>query len=145
MIPACSHVGTPRHFQSSTTSGTAWVMVLRTFANTSPRQSPRSMIRSSMSDDGARDSLAFAAGDFSPDAFFGAGFRAAGFLAAVDFLAGGMPLLSGGQRAQDQRVRCHGARIAPRASRRYAPPPAGIRTTVRPTVVRSAIAVIASG
>src|SRR6476619_2317783 len=85
MIPACSHVGTPRHFQSSTTSGTAFVIVVRTFASASPRQSPRSTIRSSMSDDGDRDSLAFAAGDFSPDAFFAAGFLADDFSAA-DFL-----------------------------------------------------------
>src|SRR6478672_11082014 len=101
MIPACSHVGTPRHFQSSTTSGTAWVIVFRTFARASPRQSPRSTIRSSMSDDGDRDSFAFAAGDFSPDAFFAAGFLAGVFLAAVDFLAGGMPLLGVGLQARD--------------------------------------------
>src|SRR6478672_9915692 len=133
MIPACSHVGTPRHFQSSTTSGTAWVIVFRTFARASPRQSPRSTIRSSMSDDGDRDSFAFAAGDFSPDAFFAAGFLAldfvAGvFLAAVDFLAGGMPLLGDGLQARCRGARCHGNR----ARRRYAPVTAGIRTTVRP-------------
>src|SRR5689334_8537869 len=52
MMPSCSHVGTPRHFQSSTTSGTAALAILRTRARTSPRQSPSSLMRSSISREG---------------------------------------------------------------------------------------------
>src|SRR5881409_3446964 len=52
MMPACDHTGTPRHFHSSTTSGSAWWMSARTLARVSPRQSPRSLIRPSISRDG---------------------------------------------------------------------------------------------
>src|SRR6478672_11305858 len=103
MIPSCSHVGTPRHFQSSTTSGTAWWIRVRTLASTSPRQSPRSSMRSSISDDGARVALAFVAAEVE-DVFFAAVF-VAGFFAvvflAVAFFAGGMAFLrvgAGGRR-----------------------------------------------
>src|SRR5438874_526240 len=44
MMPSCSHTGTPRHFHSSTTSGTACLMMLRMRASVSPRQSPSSLI-----------------------------------------------------------------------------------------------------
>src|SRR5271169_2921879 len=52
MIPACSHTGTPRHFHSSTTSGQAALMRLRTRASVSPRQSPSSLILASISWEG---------------------------------------------------------------------------------------------
>src|SRR2546421_266525 len=48
MMPACDHTGTPRHFHSSITSGSAALMSARTFASTSPRQSPRSVMRASI-------------------------------------------------------------------------------------------------
>src|SRR5262249_36257824 len=51
MMPSCSHTGTPRiafdgflHFTSSTTSGSASLMRVRTRASVSPRQSPSSLI-----------------------------------------------------------------------------------------------------
>src|SRR4051794_35360302 len=44
MIPACDHTGTPLHFHSSTTSGSACLMRTRTRASVSPRQSFRSLI-----------------------------------------------------------------------------------------------------
>src|SRR4051812_16256554 len=104
MMPACSHVGTPRHFQSSTTSGTTWWIRARTLARVFPRQSPRSSIRSSISEDGVLVSLAFAAGDFSVAAVrFAAARLVAVFVAVVFlvvvflvvvFLAGGMRLLA---------------------------------------------------
>src|SRR3954451_14942358 len=53
MIPACSHVGTPRHFHSSTTSGSAFLMIVRTRAMVSPRQSSSSLILSSIRDGAA--------------------------------------------------------------------------------------------
>src|SRR4051812_6042484 len=52
MIPACSHTGTPRHFHSSTTSGSACLTRLRTRASVSPRQSPSSSILASISWEG---------------------------------------------------------------------------------------------
>ena len=44
IIPACDHTGTPRHFHSSTTSGSACLMRFRTRASVSPRQSLSSLI-----------------------------------------------------------------------------------------------------
>src|SRR3546814_8966857 len=38
MMPACDHTGTPLHFHSSTTSGSACLMRIRTRASVSPRQ-----------------------------------------------------------------------------------------------------------
>src|SRR3954454_4762367 len=62
MIPACSHTGTPsiefdgfRHFTSSTTSGSACLISVRTRLSISPRQSPSFLILASISRDG--DSL----------------------------------------------------------------------------------------
>src|ERR1700752_3181416 len=52
MMPACSHTGTPLHFHSSTTSGQAPLMRLRTRASVSPRQSPNSLILASISREG---------------------------------------------------------------------------------------------
>src|SRR5262245_4676909 len=49
MIPACDHTGTPLHFHSSTTSGSARLMRIRTRASVSPRQSPSSLILASIS------------------------------------------------------------------------------------------------
>src|SRR5215472_2480501 len=49
MPPPCDHTGVPRHFHSSTTSGSASLMRARILASVSPRQSPNSAIRSSMS------------------------------------------------------------------------------------------------
>src|SRR2546427_3245176 len=44
IIPACDHTGTPLHFHSSTTSGSACLMRIRTRASVSPRQSLSSLI-----------------------------------------------------------------------------------------------------
>src|SRR5205809_2922500 len=52
MIPACDHTGTPLHFHSSTTSGSACLMRIRTRASVSPRQSPSSLILASISREG---------------------------------------------------------------------------------------------
>src|SRR5262245_10759270 len=52
MMPACDHTGTPRHFHSSTTSGSACLMRLRMRASISPRQSPNSSILLSISREG---------------------------------------------------------------------------------------------
>src|SRR6516162_4636086 len=52
IIPACDHTGTPLHFHSSTTSGSACLMRLRTRASVSPRQSLSSLILASISSDG---------------------------------------------------------------------------------------------
>src|SRR5215471_2909624 len=52
MIPACDQTGTPLHFHSSTTSGSACLMRARTRASISPRQSPRSLIRASINREG---------------------------------------------------------------------------------------------
>src|SRR4051812_5371901 len=48
MIPSCDHTGTPRHFHSSTTSGSACLTMARIRASISPRQSPSSLIRPSI-------------------------------------------------------------------------------------------------
>src|SRR5262245_30894685 len=55
MIPACDHTGTPRHFHSSTMSGSASLMRLRSWPSILPRQSPSSLILASIRRDG--DSL----------------------------------------------------------------------------------------
>src|SRR6476660_8187531 len=52
MIPACDHTGTPRHFHSSTTSGSACLMRCRTRASVSPRQSLSSLILASINREG---------------------------------------------------------------------------------------------
>src|SRR4051812_5650271 len=52
MIPACDHTGTPRHFHSSMTSGSAFLMRLRIRASISPRQSLSSLILESISREG---------------------------------------------------------------------------------------------
>src|SRR5499426_305692 len=52
MIPACDHTGTPLHFHSSTTSGSACLIRVRTRASVSPRQSLSSLILASISRDG---------------------------------------------------------------------------------------------
>src|SRR5581483_5151509 len=56
MMPSCSHTGTPRipfdgfrHLTSSTTSGSACLMMRQTRASVSPRQSPSSLILASIS------------------------------------------------------------------------------------------------
>ena len=49
MIPPGDHTGTPLHFQSSRTSGSACLISARTRASVSPRQSPSSAIRSAIS------------------------------------------------------------------------------------------------
>src|SRR4051812_39623090 len=51
-MPACDHTGTPRHFHSSTTSGSAWRMIVRIRASISPRQSASSLILASISREG---------------------------------------------------------------------------------------------
>src|SRR5689334_6615642 len=52
MMPPRSHTGTPRHFHSSTTSGSASLISARTFASATPRQSPSSLMRPSIRRDG---------------------------------------------------------------------------------------------
>src|SRR3954464_3824144 len=52
MIPAWDQTGTPLHFHSSTTSGSASLMSARTRASVSPLQSPSSLILSSISREG---------------------------------------------------------------------------------------------
>src|SRR3954452_16741288 len=52
IIPSSPHTGPPRHFHSSTTSGTACLMMLLTRASVSPRQSPSSLILASMCREG---------------------------------------------------------------------------------------------
>src|SRR5579864_5882844 len=47
--PACDHTGTPRHFHSSTTSGSASLTRLRSRPSILPRQSPSSSILASIS------------------------------------------------------------------------------------------------
>src|ERR1700730_448536 len=58
MIPACSHTGTPLHFHSSTTSGSACLMIIRTRASVSPRQSLSSLILASISREGEAPAFA---------------------------------------------------------------------------------------
>src|SRR5437762_11793320 len=53
IIPACDHTGTPRHFHSSTTSGSACLMRIRSRASVAPRQSLSSLILASISREGA--------------------------------------------------------------------------------------------
>src|SRR2546427_7759655 len=48
-MPLCSHTGVPRHFQVSCTSGNASWINARTRASVSPRQSPSSAMRASIS------------------------------------------------------------------------------------------------
>src|SRR3954451_11088037 len=52
IIPACDHTGTPLHFHSSTTSGSACLMSSRTRASVSPRQSLSSLILASIGGEG---------------------------------------------------------------------------------------------
>src|SRR5437588_2309489 len=52
MMPACDHTGTPRHFHSSTTSGSACLMRFRMRASVAPRQSLSSLILASISREG---------------------------------------------------------------------------------------------
>ena len=57
MIPSCDQTGVPgfvgfTHFHSSTTSGSASLMIPRTLLSVSPRQSPSSSIRASISWEG---------------------------------------------------------------------------------------------
>jgi len=49
IIPSCDHTGTPLHFHSSITSGSACFMRIRTRASVSPRQSLSSLILASIS------------------------------------------------------------------------------------------------
>src|ERR1700721_2596648 len=65
-IPPCDHTGTPLHFHSSTTSGSACLMRARTWASVSPRQSFNSLILASISREG--DSPAVTS--FEPLPFF---------------------------------------------------------------------------
>src|ERR1700704_4792936 len=51
MMPSCDQTGAPRHFHSSTTSGSASLMSLRILPRVSPRQSPSSAILFEMSSD----------------------------------------------------------------------------------------------
>src|SRR5665213_2390329 len=55
IIPACDHTGTPLHFHSSTTSGSACLMSARTWESILPLQSSSSLILASISWEG--DSL----------------------------------------------------------------------------------------
>src|SRR5690349_13608270 len=52
MMPACDHTGTPPHFTSSTTSGSACLISARTLARVSPRQSPSILLFPSMNSAG---------------------------------------------------------------------------------------------
>src|SRR5918992_3510319 len=76
MIPACDHTGTPLHFHSSTTSGSACLISVRIRASVSPRQSPSSSILASISREG--DSL------FRGALFFIEGCLPQGFVALGD-------------------------------------------------------------
>src|SRR5271155_3732685 len=51
MMPSCDQTGVPRHFHSSTTSGSASLMSLRILLRVSPRQSPSLAIFFEMSSD----------------------------------------------------------------------------------------------
>src|SRR4051812_46579361 len=59
MIPACDHTGTPLHFHSSTTSGSACLTSVRIRASVSPRQSLSSWILASISREGETPPVAF--------------------------------------------------------------------------------------
>src|SRR5580692_10437746 len=52
MIPSCDQTGTPRHFHSSTTSGSACLMSARTWESVLPLQSSSSLILASISREG---------------------------------------------------------------------------------------------
>jgi len=52
IIPSCDHTGTPLHFHSSTTWGSACLIKTRSRLSIVPRQSPSSLIRSSISCEG---------------------------------------------------------------------------------------------
>src|SRR3984885_8534953 len=52
MIPSCDQTGTPRHFHSSTTSGSARLMSARTWESVLPLQSSSSLILASISREG---------------------------------------------------------------------------------------------
>src|SRR5580693_4290266 len=52
IIPSWYHVGTPRHFHSSTTSGSASFIKERSLLSMVPRQSPSSLILPSISCEG---------------------------------------------------------------------------------------------
>src|SRR5262244_2613906 len=47
-MPPWDQTGVPLHFHSSAISGSAWCTILRTFASVFPRQSPSSLILSSI-------------------------------------------------------------------------------------------------
>src|SRR5207249_3896495 len=71
MIPSCDHVGVPglvgfTHFNSSTTSGSAFLMSVRILLRVFPRQSPSSAILFEMSSDGDWPWLASDLFMFSP-------------------------------------------------------------------------------
>src|ERR1700737_2483865 len=52
MMPSCDHTGTPLHFHSSTTSGSASLTKVRSRLSILPRQSPSSLILASISLEG---------------------------------------------------------------------------------------------
>src|ERR1043165_1380927 len=52
IMPSCDHTGTPRHFHSSTTSGSASFIKPTSRLSILPRQSPSSLILPSISCDG---------------------------------------------------------------------------------------------
>src|SRR5215831_11729788 len=52
MIPSCDHTGTPLHFHSSTTSGSASLTRARSRPSVVPRQSPSSLILASIRREG---------------------------------------------------------------------------------------------
>src|SRR3546814_14175098 len=56
-MPACDHTGTPLHFHSSTTSGSACLMRARTRASVSPRQSLSSALLASINREGESPSF----------------------------------------------------------------------------------------
>src|SRR3954469_25263055 len=58
IIPSCDHTGTPLHFHSSTTSGSASFTRARSRLSISPRQSPSSLIFASMSFEGDSSAMA---------------------------------------------------------------------------------------
>src|SRR3954463_8922685 len=70
MIPSCSHTGTPRHFHSSTTSGSASLITPRIRPSVSPRQSPSSLILPSIILDGEAPSVFVVLLFFAVTAFF---------------------------------------------------------------------------
>src|SRR5205823_420337 len=57
--PSCDQTGTPLHFHSSTTSGSACLINVRSRESVLPRQSPSSLILSSISRDGDFSVLRF--------------------------------------------------------------------------------------